>query len=210
MLRVSSVTRRLNSKGSAVQLHIDFLVLPVVGAFIGALTNDIAIRMLFRPYRPVRLWGWRLPFTPGVIPMQRGIIAHNIAETFETYLFSGQEIHTFLTGERAQHAVEAKVDEMFAVLGPFAPLAARLKPTIVTKVLAGIEEMANDAIAHQGELDIGERIKAKINAMDIATLEELVLGFSRKQFRYITLFGGVLGALIGLIQATLNVFLGGR
>ena len=192
-----------------MQLDIHFIVMPLVGAFIGALTNDIAIRMLFRPYREVRLWGWRLPFTPGVIPMQRGIIAQNIAETFETYLLSGQEIHQFLTGERARHAVESKVDEMFATLGPFAAFATRLKPTIVAKILAGIEEMATDAIAHQGELDIGERIKAKINAMDIATLEDLVLGFSRKQFRYITFFGGVLGALIGLLQATMNVLLAG-
>ena len=31
-----------------------------------------------------------------------------------------------------------------------------------------------------------------------------VLGFSRKQFRYITVFGGILGALIGFLQAILN------
>jgi len=148
-----------------VQLDIHFVVMPLVGAFIGALTNDIAIRMLFRPYREVRLWGWRLPFTPGVIPMQRGIIAENIAETFETYLLSGQEIHQFLTGARARHAVEGKVDEMFATLGPFAAFAARLKPRIVAKILAGIEEMAADAIAHQGELDIGERIKEAVRGV---------------------------------------------
>ena len=45
--------------------------------------------------------------------------------------------------------------------------------------------------------------------MDIAHLEELILGFSRRQFRHITFFGGVLGALIGLVQAALNLTLGG-
>jgi uncharacterized membrane protein YheB (UPF0754 family) len=53
--------------------------LPVVlGAIIGYLTNSVAIRMLFRPIRPVRILGLRLPFTPGVIPRQRGELAESI------------------------------------------------------------------------------------------------------------------------------------
>ena len=39
--------------------------------------------------------------------------------------------------------------------------------------------------------------------METARLEELIMGFSKKQFRYITLFGGLIGALIGIIQAVL-------
>ncbi len=53
---------------------------------------------------------------------------------------------------------------------------------------------------------MAEKIEAKINRMDIEKLEEMVLGFSRKQFRYITFFGGILGALIGIVQAGLSVF----
>lgn len=54
-------------------------VLPIVlGAFIGYLTNSVAIRMLFRPIREIRILGVRLPFTPGVIPRQRGELAQSI------------------------------------------------------------------------------------------------------------------------------------
>ncbi len=54
-------------------------VLPVfLGAVIGYLTNSVAIRMLFRPIRPVRVFGLRLPFTPGVIPRQREELAESI------------------------------------------------------------------------------------------------------------------------------------
>ena len=186
---------------------MNFLLFPIVGALIGALTNQIAIKMLFRPYGPVYVWGWRLPFTPGVIPSQRKVIAHNIAETFEQQLLSGKEIHSFLTGATAHRTVEHKVDELLAGLGPLAAMAAGLKPTIVDKILEGVEQMANDAISHKGELNIGERIEDRINAMDVATLEELILGFSRRQFRHITFFGGVLGALIGLAQATVATLL---
>ncbi len=185
-----------------------FVLFPVVGAIIGTITNHLAIKMLFRPYRAFHLGSWRLPFTPGVIPSQRHVIAGNIAETFEKQLFSGGEIHRALTGERAQTIVEEKVGELLAGLGPMASFAAPMKPQIVEKVLSGIEEMTTELIAAGGELDIGKRIEDKINAMDIAHLEELILGFSRKQFRHITFFGGVLGALIGLIQAALNLAVG--
>lgn len=187
----------------------NFVLFPVVGAVIGALTNQIAIKMLFRPHREIRWGGVRLPFTPGVIPSQRHVIAHNIATTFEAQLLSGAEIHAVLTGERARATVDHKVQEMLDQFGPLSAMARPMKPVIVQKILEGIEDMALDLVGEGGELDIGQLLEDKINAMDIAVLEELILGFSRKQFRHITFFGGVLGALIGLVQAALVVLLGG-
>ncbi len=48
---------------------------PVVGAAIGILTNYIAVKMLFRPYREVHIGKWRLPFTPGIIPRRQPALA---------------------------------------------------------------------------------------------------------------------------------------
>jgi len=182
------------------------LLFPVIGAIIGAVTNQIAIKMLFRPYAPVRVFGWRLWFTPGVIPAQRHVIASNIATTFEEQLLGAGEIHAALTGPRATGLVEAKVDELLMSLGPLAMMAEGFKPLIVKKVLGGVEEMALDLVTPGGELDIHQKIEEKINAMDVARLEELILGFSRKQFQHITFFGGVLGFLIGVAQAALVHF----
>jgi uncharacterized membrane protein YheB (UPF0754 family) len=185
----------------------NFVLFPLVGAAIGALTNQIAIKMLFRPYGEVRVGGMRLPFTPGVIPSQRGQIAHNIATTFEAQLLGGDEIHQ--TGDRARGIVDTKVQEMLDQFGPMASMVQSMKPMIVQKILEGVEDMALDLVGEGGELDIAKRLEDKINAMDIAVLEELILGFSRKQFRHITFFGGVLGAVIGLVQAALSVALAG-
>lgn len=185
----------------------NFVLFPLVGAIIGALTNQIAIKMLFRPYREWRVAGMRVPFTPGVIPSQRTIIANNIATTFEEQLLSGAEIHGVLTGDRARATVERKVQEMLDQFGPWASMAAPMKPMIVQKVLEGVEDMALDLVGEGSELDVGQLLEDKINAMDIAVLEELILGFSRKQFRHITFFGGVLGALIGVAQAFLDLLL---
>jgi len=62
----------------------DFWILvapPVVGGIIGYFTNDIAIKMLFRPYRPIYLKGKQLPFTPGLIPRNQERLAKRIADT---------------------------------------------------------------------------------------------------------------------------------
>ncbi len=51
---------------------------PLLGAVIGYVTNAIAIKMLFRPLREVRVFGVRLPFTPGIIPRRRAELADSI------------------------------------------------------------------------------------------------------------------------------------
>ena len=41
---------------------------PILGGLIGYYTNDIAIKMLFRPYKVLYIFGRKVPFTPGLIP----------------------------------------------------------------------------------------------------------------------------------------------
>jgi uncharacterized membrane protein YheB (UPF0754 family) len=59
-------------------LFVTFFLPPVIGAIIGYVTNAVAIRMLFRPFKEWRVLGIRVPFTPGIIPRQRGMIARSI------------------------------------------------------------------------------------------------------------------------------------
>ena len=47
---------------------IEILAGPVIGGVIGYFTNYIAVKMLFRPLKPVKIGGRTLPFTPGIIP----------------------------------------------------------------------------------------------------------------------------------------------
>jgi uncharacterized membrane protein YheB (UPF0754 family) len=88
-------------------------------------------------------------------------------------------------------------------------MAQGFKPVIVEKIISGVEEMALDLVTPGGELDIRQRIEDRINEMDIERLEDLILGFSRKQFQHIPFFGGVLGFVIGCAQAILHLWLGG-
>lgn len=63
-----------------------FLISIGIGAVIGGLTNFIAITMLFRPYKPLYLGSWKLPFTPGVIPKRQEEIANQLGELVEKEL----------------------------------------------------------------------------------------------------------------------------
>ncbi|MDD6065009.1 MAG: DUF445 family protein, partial [Firmicutes bacterium] len=44
---------------------------PAIGAVIGYCTNYVAVKMLFRPLKPIRIGKFTLPFTPGVIPKRK-------------------------------------------------------------------------------------------------------------------------------------------
>ena len=65
-----------------------FLIGPAVGAVIGYITNDIAIRMLFRPHQAKYIMGMRVPFTPGIIPKEKHRIAGAIGKAVSENLIS--------------------------------------------------------------------------------------------------------------------------
>lgn len=82
---------------------------PVVGGIIGYFTNDIAIKMLFRPYRAIYLGGRKLPFTPGLIPSNQERLAQRIADTIMGSLLTPEELQNLarrlLQTERMQAAI---------------------------------------------------------------------------------------------------------
>lgn len=82
---------------------------PVLGGIIGYFTNDIAIKMLFRPYRAIYIFGRRIPFTPGLIPRNQERLAKNISDTIMGSLLTPDELQKLarrlLETERVQGAI---------------------------------------------------------------------------------------------------------
>lgn len=64
------------------------LVNIAVGSAIGGITNELAIRMLFRPLRPWYIGSWRVPFTPGLIPARRDEIALQMGKLVAEHLLT--------------------------------------------------------------------------------------------------------------------------
>ena len=71
---------------------IKILVGAAIGAVIGYITNYIAIKMLFRPLEEKRVFGIRVPFTPGLIPKEKSRIAKSVGEAVGKYLLSSEAI----------------------------------------------------------------------------------------------------------------------
>lgn len=82
---------------------------PLVGAVIGYFTNDIAIKMLFRPYRAIYFAGRQLPFTPGVIPRNQERLAKRVSDTIMGSLLTPGELQNLarrlLQPERVQGGI---------------------------------------------------------------------------------------------------------
>ncbi len=85
------------------------LLPPLAGGLIGYFTNDLAIRMLFRPYQARYLGAWRIPLTPGLIPRNQERLARRVADTIMSSLLTPEEIQELtrrlLQPERVQGAL---------------------------------------------------------------------------------------------------------
>jgi uncharacterized membrane protein YheB (UPF0754 family) len=75
-----------------MNMWLTLTIMVVVGAFIGGLTNSIAIRMLFRPFNTLYIGKFRVPFTPGLIPKRRHQLAVQLGETVTNHLLTAEGV----------------------------------------------------------------------------------------------------------------------
>lgn len=90
---------------------ITYLITPLVGGVIGYVTNDIAIRMLFRPHKVKYLFGFRIPFTPGIIPKEKGRIAKAVAGAISENFMSTEVLEKNLLSEDMLYKIEELLNE---------------------------------------------------------------------------------------------------
>lgn len=84
----------------------------VVAAVIGYITNYLAIKMLFLPRREWRVWGKRVPFTPGLIPKRKGEIAASLGRVVSDYLVTADGLKEVLQQPELRGQVERKLREL--------------------------------------------------------------------------------------------------
>ena len=93
---------------SSFQLWL-YLTPPLAGAVVGYFTNDVAIKMLFRPYTAKYIGKYQLPFTPGLIPSNQERLATRISDTIMGSLLTPVELQKIakrlLQVERVQAAI---------------------------------------------------------------------------------------------------------
>lgn len=191
--------------------------LPLVGAFIGWSTNLLAVRLLFRPYRPVRI-----PFLglviQGMLPRHRLELAKKAGELIEKELLPFDHLLAFLqsaevAGELtrlAEMAVRARVmDRLPAFLPSSVKRAAGdLLADLVRRELPGLlSEVAVSSGQVRQKLSLARLVEERMNRFDLPRLEEIIFQVAGRELRHIEVLGGVIGFLAGLVQAVFMLFL---
>ena len=189
--------------------------LPIIGAFIGWLTNFIAVKMLFHPRLERRLLIFNLQ---GVFPKRQREFARKLGELVSGQLLSSADLEQAMQAAarspRVAAAIESYVDEMVAARLPSAiPLLAMvLNPDLVARINRTLQQELSslgESIVLEISQDAGDLLKIqetvenKVAAYSSDKLEEMLQTIMRREFKSIEIVGGVLGFIIGLAQAGL-------
>lgn len=94
-----------------MNIEASYIIAPLLGGVIGYITNDIAIRMLFRPHKAKYIMGVRVPFTPGIIPKEKGRIADAIGGVISENLMNKDVLERYLLSDDMVSKVRLSVEE---------------------------------------------------------------------------------------------------
>lgn len=85
------------------------LIAPLLGGIIGYVTNDLAIKMLFRPRNPIYIGKFHVPFTPGLIPRQKSRIAKSIGKVISEQLLNLDTLKEIALSEQTIGQIREKI-----------------------------------------------------------------------------------------------------
>ena len=91
--------------------EVSYILAPALGGIIGYITNDIAIRMLFRPHKAKYIIGLHVPLTPGIIPKEKGRIADAIGGVISENLMNKDVLERYLLSDDMVSKVRLSVEE---------------------------------------------------------------------------------------------------
>ena len=188
-----------------IETYIPYISAPIIGGIIGYITNDIAIRMLFRPHTAKSLFGMKIPFTPGIIPKEKGRIAEAIGGAISQNLMNQEVLQRYLLSDEMILKVRTSVEEFLETqksnqesVGEF------LKHYLSEEELQGIVASINSNLTSQvhtklSDSEVGknvahivvENVVEKMKAMNPAELlNEIVDGLGGMMVGALNLLGG--------------------
>lgn len=80
-------------------MNYSIIIRPLIGALIGYVTNWLAIKMMFKPLKPIKIGKFTLPFTPGIIPKNQSRLAESIADAISNNLLTEEDLKNNLLSE---------------------------------------------------------------------------------------------------------------
>lgn len=188
------------------------IILILIGAMIGWITNFIAIKMLFRPYKEMNFLFFKIQ---GVLPKRKNQIGESIAEVIDKELVSMKDIVSKLSPDKIDESISLMIDKIFEsrlkeeIVKNF-PMAAfflsdsmleKIRKIIKDAILEHEEEIIAIFIGYlENEVDIKSIVVEKVNEFSLEKVEEIVTSLAKKELKHIEYIGAVLGGIIGLVQ----------
>ncbi len=193
------------------------LLLTVVGALIGWITNIFAIKLLFRPIKPIKIPLTRFTIV-GLIPKRKKEIAKNIGEVVANELISIRELMDEAVTEEdltqirffVKRKIKAVIDEKLNIIPfPFkGMIQGPLDELIETEVNNGLTDIiVNIKDMIELRVNIAKIVEDNIMALDLRELERIILKVAKKELKHIEILGFILGGVIGLVQGIILMYL---
>ncbi|MDY4011959.1 MAG: DUF445 family protein [Fusobacterium gastrosuis] len=191
----------------------------VISALIGWITNYIAIKMLFRPYKEINLIFFKIQ---GLIPKRKNEIGEGIAETIDKELVSIKDIVNQLSDDEFFEKLEliiddvmdknlkSKIKESFPVIQIFLTdkVLNDIKNTIKNIIFENKEQVISFFLSYiEEKANFKEIIISKISDFSLEKMEKLVFDLASKELKHIEIVGAVLGAIIGFLQYLIFIFM---
>lgn len=200
--------------GDVDAVSVQLLLIPVVGAFIGWVTNVAAVRLLFWPLRPIRIPGtpWSLQ---GVFPRRRRDITGSIARVMEQELLRPSDLAASLDATRYRvEAVDAVQDYVTRRFDSALPrlLPERVRDALTSyvrdwarreaqRIMADVAERMQRRL--ETELRVGAILGERLERLDLAAFEQIIVRLVGRELGWIEILGGLMGFAIGLVQMLL-------
>ncbi|MFP4049665.1 MAG: DUF445 domain-containing protein [Desulfovermiculus sp.] len=194
---------------------IKYLLSPLICAFIGWMTNYLAIRMLFHPRQPVNILGWKWQ---GLFPKRQAELALRLGQLVESELLNHQDIRKVIENpdfqarlrsmvDGAVHRfVQGKLTSLHPLLNTLlrGAVADRARALIVDEVERFLPELVEQAASDlESQVHIQSIVQEKIEGFSPERLESLLFSMLKKEFWFIEVIGGFLGLIVGSVQAVL-------
>ena len=194
------------------------VIMVIISAAIGWITNWVAIKMLFRPHNEINLGLFKIQ---GLIPKRRAEIGTGIADVIQNELISIKDVIANIDREEfskrlndliddvLEKNLKTKVKEKFPVMQMFFSdkMAKDVSETIKGIVMENQEKIFEIFSNYAEEnIDFSTIIKDKISNFSLDKLEEIINGLAKKELKHIEVIGAILGAFIGLVQYFITLF----
>jgi uncharacterized membrane protein YheB (UPF0754 family) len=194
------------------------LLIPIISAFIGWVTNWIAIKMLFHPRQKKKILFFTLQ---GIFPKRQQQFAEKLGKLVAEELFSFEDIEQKMTNpqklqqlkpmleEHIDHFLKVKLPAAMPVLGMFISdtTISKIKNIFIEELDILFPAMLEQYLSSlRNELDLEKIIVQKVSEFSSDKLEEILHGIMSKEFRFIEIIGAVLGFIIGLLQVSITFF----